>query len=75
MIETVKKAENSDGTIIRLYEFENARTDATLQLGTPATKIWRCNLMEKKEELLAENTDMVILPVEPFGIETLLIEE
>ena len=75
MIEAVKKAEDSDASIIRLYEFENTKTNAVLKLGAKAKKIWRCNLMEEKEELLAENTDMVILPVEPFGIETLLIEE
>ena len=75
MIESVKKAEDSDGTIIRLYEFENTKTNARLQLGTKAKKVWRCNLMEEKEALLAENTDVVNCPVDPFGIETLLIEE
>lgn len=75
MIEAVKKAEDSDGVIIRLYEFENAKTNATLRLGAKAKKIWRCNLMEEKEVLLAENTDLVVCPVEPFGIETILVEE
>lgn len=75
MLGAVKKAEDSDGTVIRLYEFENTKTNVTLRLGSVAGKIWRCNLMEQKEALLAENIDTVTLPVDPFGIETLLIEK
>ena len=30
VLETVKKAEDGDGVIVRLYEVENARTKVTL---------------------------------------------
>ena len=75
MVEAVKKAEDSEGTILRFYEFENTRTDVTLRFGTSYSKIWRCDLMEEKEELLAENTDRVTLTAAPFAIETLLLED
>ena len=75
MVESVKKAEELDATVIRLYEFENTKTNVTLKLGSTAKKIWLCNLMEEKQTLLAENTDTVSLIADPFGIETLLIEE
>lgn len=74
MVESVKKAEDSAGTVIRLYEFENARTDACLTLPEKAKKIWLCNMLEEKETLLAENAAEFTLTVEPFGIVTILAE-
>ena len=75
MIEAVKKAEDSRATVVRLYEFENTKTQVKLRFDRPYSKIWRCNLMEEKEELLAENEDLVTFCAEPFAIETLLLEE
>lgn len=74
MVEVVKRAEDSENTVIRLYEFENRRTQLDLQLGAPARRIWCSNLLEEPERLLAENTDRVTLTVEPFEIVTLFIE-
>ena len=75
MVESVKKAEDSNATVIRLYEFENRKTNVRLKLGSPAKKIWLANLMEEKQTLLAENTDTVSFTAEPFAIETIMIEE
>jgi len=74
MVEAVKKAEDSDATVIRFYEFENRRTDTALRLSGKAKKIWLCNMLEEKEQLLAEDTDCVTVPTEPFGIMTILVE-
>ena len=74
MVESVKKAEDNDDTIIRLYEFENRRTNVHLHLHKKASKIWLCDLMENREMLLAENAQEVIVPAESFGILTLRIE-
>ena len=52
MIEAVKQAEDGPELIVRLYEFENCRTQASLKLGQPAKNIWLCNLMEEPERLL-----------------------
>ena len=74
MIESVKKAEDNDDTIIRLYEFENRSTNVHLRLPQKAASVWICNLMEEKETLLAENADEVTVAAEPFGILTLRVE-
>ena len=74
MVESVKKAEDNDDTIIRLYEFENRRTDVHLRLHKKAAKVWLCDLMENREMLLAEDTLEFTVPAEPFGILTLRIE-
>ena len=74
MIESVKKAEDNEDTIIRLYEFENRKTEVHLQLHKKAAKIWLCSLMEEKETLLAENSREFSVTAEPFGILTLRVE-
>lgn len=74
MIECVKKAEDGPDTIIRLYEFENRRTDVHLHLHQKAARIWLCNLLEEQEVLLAENSQDFVVPAEPFGIVTVRVE-
>lgn len=74
MVESVKKAEDNDDLIIRLYEFENRKTDVRLRLPEMAARIWLCDLMEEKEVLLAENTREFTVEAEPFGILTLRVE-
>ena len=74
MVESVKKAEDNDDTIIRLYEFENRRTDVHLHLHKKAAKIWLCDLMENREMLLAEDAQEFTVPAEPFGILTIRVE-
>ena len=74
MIESVKKAEDNDDTIIRLYEFENRKTDVRLRLPRKAERIWLCNLMEENEILLAEDAQDVTVTAEPFGILTIRVE-
>ena len=73
IIETVKKAEDSDSTIIRMYETANKRTKATLTLGFKADEIRECNLMETDEAVLGRNTDAVELTFRPFEIKTIKI--
>ena len=74
MIESMKKAEDGKDTIIRLYEFENKKTDIHLRFPQQAKRVWLCNLMEEKEMILAENSKEVFVSAEPFGIITLRVE-
>ena len=46
MCETVKAAEDSDGTVLRLFETKNRRTRTTVALGIPAEKVWLCDMLE-----------------------------
>jgi alpha-mannosidase len=46
--ETVKEAEDTLDTVIRLYESKNIRTKATLTLGFEATKCFACDLLENE---------------------------
>lgn len=73
IIETVKKAENGKGIIVRLYDSWNKKSNPVLKLGFLAEKISLCDMMENPlEEIGKGNT--VELKVNNFEIITLLIE-
>ncbi len=71
IIETVKEAEDSEATVIRLYESSNTRTRVTLTVGFPADKCYLCNLLEEEEEELKIECGKVTLNVRAFDIVTL----
>ena len=75
MIEVFKKSEDGKSSILRLYEFENRRTNAVIMLGRKYRRIWIANLLEEKETLLTEDTDCVSIPVKPFEIVTFVLEQ
>ncbi len=75
IIETVKKAEEGDDIILRLYEASGASTRSTLTLNVKPEAVWKTNLLEKPEEKLSiggQNTIKLIL--QPFEILTLRIQ-
>lgn len=55
VIETIKKAEDGNGIVIRLYERDNAKTSVRLLVDTELTRAFTCNLLENEEtELTVE---------------------
>ena len=46
VLDTVKRAEDSDALVLRLYECHGARGTARLRVGVPFTAARRCNLLE-----------------------------
>lgn len=73
MIETVKVAEDGNGIIIRVYEYENTKTqgEITLGMGKEIASVCECNLME--EDLLEEvqHTEHSFnFVIKPFEIKT-----
>ena len=74
ILETVKQAENGDGTILRLYECHNARTKTTVTLPQGAEKVYVTNLLEEIESELPVENGKVTLWVKPFEIVTLLVK-
>lgn len=73
MIETIKASEDGKGIIIRMYEFENAKTHATISfgMGKKIKEVYECNLMEEPEDVLTEYTDKEFsFLIKPFEIKT-----
>jgi alpha-mannosidase len=74
IIETVKKAEEGDDIILRLYEATGATTSTTLTLSLPLEAVWKTNLLEELEEKLAIRQNTVELVLQPFEILTLCVQ-
>lgn len=71
VINTVKKAENGDGAIVRMYDTYNCRREVTVTLPEGVSEVYLCNLMEEREKSLKVKDGKVTLPVKNFEIITL----
>ncbi len=74
VLETVKQAEDGDGTVLRLYECENAKTKVTMTVPAGVTKAYTTNLLEEIEEELTVADGKVTFPVGPYEIVTILLK-
>lgn len=73
MAETVKAAEDGDGIIIRVYEYENTKTRASLTFGMDKKikSIRECNLTEEVMEEPGEHEkDSFCFNIQPYEIKT-----
>ncbi len=71
VIETIKRAEDGNGTIIRMYESENALTRTKITVNTEFTKAYICNLLEQEMQEAEVNGKEVSLLFKPYEIVTL----
>ena len=71
VIETVKKAEDGQGFIIRLYESQRKRGAFTLTTNFPLAEAWRANILEENLEELKVETRRVSYAIKPYQILTL----
>ncbi len=71
MIETVKKAEDSDAMIVRLYEAFDSRCNVTVTVPEGFKNAALCDLMENELQTLTIENGKVTLPIKNFEIVTL----
>ena len=74
IVETVKRAEDGDGLIARLYEHERTQQEFDLQAGFPLAEAVRCNLLEENEEGLEVTEGNARLRAKPYQIITLRLK-
>lgn len=70
MIEVIKKAEDSNELIIRMYEYENKRTEVKLQFNKEIQSICECDLMENDLESINSNGNSIEFTITPYEIKT-----
>lgn len=73
VIDTIKKAEDSEDLIVRLYNCRNRRCDAKLQFGFAVKEVCVSDMMEQPIESLHVEGDLVCVPFGPFEIITLRV--
>ena len=74
VIETVKKAEDSDDIIVRMYESFNKRTDTVIKTGFDFKKVTVCDLLENDIKTVKTGKREIPVSLKPFEIVTLKIE-
>lgn len=70
ILETVKRAENDNTTIIRLYECHNRRVDATVKVNLPFKKVFETDLLEDNIADIAFEDGQFTVEFKPFEIKT-----
>ena len=73
IIDTIKRAEDSEDIIVRLFESENKTTDVTVKFALNCKKVSLCDLMENELKDIPVNNGTISIRVKPFEIITLKI--
>jgi alpha-mannosidase len=71
VVETIKRAEDGNGLIVRLYESQRRRVQARLHLGFELGSAWRTSLLEENQTELTPDGKTLTLSVRPYEIVTL----
>ncbi len=71
VLDTIKRAEDSDALVLRLYETHGARGRARLHVGARFSSARRANLLEDDGEALAVEAGAVLVPYRPHEILTI----
>ncbi len=74
VIETIKRAEDGQGMIVRLYECQRQRGPFTLTTAFPLAAAWRANLLEENQEAIPVLGNQLLLQIKPYQILTLRLE-
>ena len=74
IIDTVKKAEDSENIIIRIYESQNIKDKIKLSFGIDIKKLYLCDLLENIEKEIEVKDNTAVLDVNNFEIITLMAE-
>jgi alpha-mannosidase len=70
MADTVKKAEDGNGIILRMYEYQNRRGKASVRLADRIAKVSECDLMENELAELPYDGREFSFDYKPYEIKT-----
>ncbi len=75
ILETIKRAEDGDGIIVRLYEVENKTTDVTVKTALDIAEVVETNLMEEivEDGVVSVSGNDFSFRIKPFEIKTFRI--
>lgn len=74
IISTLKFAEDSDDTILRLYESTGNEKNTSITLSGKYSKIFECNMLEEIEKELDFSNNIFNLSFKPFEIKTIRLK-
>ncbi|MES1246911.1 MAG: glycoside hydrolase family 38 C-terminal domain-containing protein, partial [Actinomycetota bacterium] len=74
VLDTIKRAEDSEAIVLRLYEPYGGRGESRIALDTPFTSARRANLLEEPGEAVAVEDGVLVVPYRPREVITLVVE-
>ncbi len=74
-LDTVKRAEEQDGTVLRFYEPFGAEGVARVKLARPYGEAVYCDLLERGEAPAEVQQDELVLPFKPFELITVKLTD
>ena len=75
IIETIKRAEDGNGIIVRLYESQRKRGPVQVHAGFGVEAAWETNLLEENQSALGVENDSIQLNLKPYQIMTIRLKE
>jgi alpha-mannosidase len=73
VLDTVKRAEDSDALVLRLYDAHGARGSARLRLGVPFDRAVLTNLLEDEGDALQVEDGAIVVPYRPHQLLTVKV--
>lgn len=71
ILETIKRAENGEGWVLRLYEYQQMHVqNVRLNLGLAIERAAECDLMEENEQPVAYSDHQLVFDISPYEIKT-----
>jgi len=70
IVEAVKKAEDDEGVIIRLYEYKNMREQVQMTFGREIDSCYECDLLEDNEKSMPLHGGSMSFELLPYEIKT-----
>ena len=74
VLDTVKKAEDSDALLLRLYEAHGARGTAKIKCAWPVVSASFCNILEEDQGPAELRNGELVVPYRPYQIISLLVK-
>ncbi|HBK68318.1 MAG TPA: hypothetical protein DDZ91_06735, partial [Firmicutes bacterium] len=74
VIDTVKKAEDSDDIIVRIFECHNKRSEVTVTYYKEIEDVTECTLMEDEISNVAAESNQFTFTIKPYEIKTFKIK-
>lgn len=70
IVDTIKKAEDSDDIIVRVFECYNRRTKVRASMHKEIERLAECDLMENETEVLSAHGNTFEFEIKPYEIKT-----
>ena len=68
VLDTIKRAEDDDSIILRLYECHGARGTATVNLDLPFTSAAFCSVLEEESGAASFRDEKIVVPYRPYQV-------